>query len=124
MEQMQDKLLGNLTTVELTESSMKINFGLDKIYIQAKRYASSHNVGCKEIQAFSGAMKKVTKGVFITTSSFTKEARKEVLEQVGKQIVLIDGTLLTDLMLRSGIGVRCVQSFDTYEIDTDFFGSS
>lgn len=98
--------------------------GLDKIYIQAKRYASSHNVGCKEIQAFSGAMKKVTKGVFITTSSFTKEARKEVLEQVGKQIVLIDGTLLTDLMLRSGIGVRCVQSFDTYEIDTDFFGSS
>ena len=68
-------------------------------------------------------MKKVTKGVFITTSSFTKEARKEVLEQVGKQIVLIDGALLTDLMLRSNIGVRCVQTFDTYEIDTDFFGT-
>ena len=98
--------------------------GLDKIYIQAKRYASSHNVGCKEIQAFSGAMKKVTKGVFITTSSFTKEARKEVLEQVGKQIVLIDGALLTDLMLRSGVGVRCVQTFGTYEIDTDFFGNA
>ena len=98
--------------------------GLDKIYIQAKRYASSHNVGCKEIQAFSGAMKKVTKGVFITTSSFTKEARKEVLEQVGKQIVLIDGALLTDLMLRSGVGVRCVQTFGTYEIDTDFFGTA
>lgn len=98
--------------------------GLDKIYIQAKRYASSHSVGCKEIQAFSGAMKKVTKGVFITTSSFTKDARKEVLEQVGKQIVLIDGSLLTDLMLRSGIGVRCVQTFGTYEIDTDFFGTA
>lgn len=96
--------------------------GLDKIYIQAKRYSSGHNVGCKEIQAFSGAMKKVTKGVFITTSGFTKEARKEVLEQAGKQIVLIDGPLLTDLMLRSGIGVRCVKTFGTFEIDTEFFG--
>ena len=47
-----------------------------------------------------------------------------VLEQVGKQIVLIDGALLTDLMLRSGVGVRCVQTFGTYEIDTDFFGNA
>lgn len=96
--------------------------GLDKIYIQAKRYAPSNNVGSKEVQAFSGAMKKITKGVFITTSSFTKEARKEVQEQVGKQIALIDGAMLTDLMLRCGIGIRSVQTFETYEIDLDFFG--
>ena len=63
--------------------------GLDKIYIQAKRYVPTNHVGRKDIQAFSGAMKKVTKGVFITTSSFTKEAKREVQEQMGKQIALI-----------------------------------
>lgn len=94
--------------------------GLDKIYIQAKRYAPKNTVGSKEIQAFSGAMKNVEKGVFITTSSFTKEAQKEAQEQ-RKQIALIDGVMLTELMLRCGIGIRCVQTFETYEIDTDFF---
>lgn len=97
--------------------------GLDKIYVQAKRYAPKNNVGIKEVQAFAGAMKKVSKGVFITTSEFTKEARKEVQEQVGKQIALIDGVMLTDLMLRCGIGIRRVQTFETYEIDADFFGT-
>lgn len=61
--------------------------GLDKIYVQAKRYAPKNNVGIKEVQAFAGAMKKVSKGVFITTSEFTKEARKEVQEQVGKLVI-------------------------------------
>lgn len=95
--------------------------GLDKIYIQAKRYAPSNTVGRKEIQAFSGAMKTVTKGVFITTSSFTKEAQKDAKEQYGKQIALIDGTMLTDLMINYGIGIRNRQTFNTYEIDMDFF---
>lgn len=94
--------------------------GLDKIYIQAKRYTPKNTVGSKEIQAFSGAMKKVDKGVFITTSSFTKDAQKDAQEQ-DKQIALIDGAMLTELMLRCGIGIRCVQTFETYEIDTDFF---
>lgn len=66
-------------------------------------------------------MKKVSKGVFITTSSFTKEALKEVHEQVGKQIALIDGPMLTELMLHYGIGIRNVQTFETYEIDSAFF---
>ena len=65
----------------------------------------------------------VSKGVFITTSGFTKGARKEVQEQVGKQIALIDGAMLTDLMLRYGIGIRSVQTFEAYEIDTEFFGT-
>lgn len=94
--------------------------GLDKIYIQAKRYAPKNTVGIKEIQAFSGAMKNVEKGVFITTSSFTKDAQKDAQEQ-RKQIALIDGAMLTELMLRCGIGIRCVQTFETYEIDADFF---
>lgn len=95
--------------------------GLDKIYIQAKRYVPTNRVGSKDIQAFSGAMKNVTKGVFITTSSFTKDAQREVQEQVGKRIALIDGALLTELMLHYGIGIRSVQTFETYEIDSAFF---
>ena len=95
--------------------------GLDKIYIQAKRYDPERHIGSKDIQAFSGAMKKVTKGVFITTSSFTREAKREVEEQVGKQIALIDGSMLTELMIVYGIGIRSVQSFETYEIDFAFF---
>lgn len=95
--------------------------GLDKIYIQAKRYGPTNHVGSKDIQAFSGAMKMVSKGVFITTSSFTKEAQREVQEQVGKQIALIDGAMLTELMLHYGVGIRSAQTFETYEIDTSFF---
>lgn len=95
--------------------------GLDKIYIQAKRYAPTNTVGRKEIQAFAGAMKTVTKGVFITTSTFTKEAQKDAKEQYGKQIALIDGTMLTDLMINCGIGIRNSHTFNTYELDMDFF---
>lgn len=101
--------------VDATQGFGKL--GLDKIYVQAKRYAPTNRVGSKEIQAFSGAMKKVRKGVFITTSSFTKEALKEVHDQVDKQIALIDGSMLTDLMLRYGVGIRNVQTFEIYEID-------
>lgn len=97
--------------------------GLDKIYIQAKRYSAENKVGSKEIQAFAGAMKGINKGVFITTSSFTKSALKEAREQFGKQIALIDGDTLTDLMLRSNVGIRRVKTFDMYEIDADYFNA-
>ena len=69
--------------------------GLDKIYIQAKRYSPSRTVGYNDITAFGGAMLKgIKKGVFITTSSFTKQARNYVLEQNEKNISLIDGEML------------------------------
>ena len=67
--------------------------GLDKIYIQAKRYGIKQSVGRKELQAFVGAMESVNKGVFITTSYFTKEARS-FIERQQKNIKLIDGKLL------------------------------
>lgn len=95
--------------------------GLDKIYIQAKRYAPTNTVGRKEIQAFAGAMKTVSKGVFLTTSTFTKEAKKEAREQYGKQIALIDGTMLTDLMINCEIGIRNSHTFNIYELDIGFF---
>ena len=95
--------------------------GLSKIFIQAKRYNPSHKISRKEIQAFAGAMKSAKKGVFITTSSFTKEATKEAKEQGDKNISLIDGSMLTELMLKAEVGIRSTKSFKTYEIDHSFF---
>ena len=87
--------------------------GLDKIYVQAKRYASSQSIGRPELQAFAGAMMAggVKKGVFITTSTFTKSARDFSIQQTEKNISLIDGDTLTALMIQNEVGVRSVQSY-------------
>ena len=98
--------------------------GLDKIYIQAKRYDASHKVDREEVQAFIGAMHGVKKGVFITTSTFTRPAVDDAAGEQEKHVSLIDGARLTELMVACGVGVRCVQSFDAYEIDSDFFDLS
>ena len=95
--------------------------GLDLIYIQAKRYSPDNHVGRKEIQAFVGAMSGIQKGVFITTSSFTKEAQVCAdLEQL-KHIKLIDGEMLMDLMIKYRVGVESVHDFHIYKIDSDYF---
>ena len=96
--------------------------GLDLIYIQAKRFASNNKVGRKELQAFIGAMGHIQKGVFITTSSYTKEAYKYGVQQQQKSIKLIDGDLLVEYMVKHGVGVECVKSFNIYKIDLDYFG--
>ena len=74
--------------------------GLDKIYIQAKRYKIDNTIGKPQIQQFSGALdeQKATKGVFITTSSYSKEA-KQYVEKLNKKIVLIDGQELARYMI-------------------------
>lgn len=95
--------------------------GLDLIYIQAKKYSPTNKVGRKEIQAFIGAMEHVPKGVFITTSSFTREALSFVEKQQQKSIKLIDGELLASLLVKYGIGVSVAQSFSLYKLDTDYF---
>ena len=71
---------------------------------------------------FAGALQgqKATKGVFITTSSYTKDAR-EYVSQIGSKIVLIDGDELTTLMIDSGIGVTTVSSYSVKKIDSDYF---
>ena len=94
--------------------------GLDKIYIQAKRYKRSNKVSAPEIQKFIGAMGKNNKGVFITTSSYTKEARKEA-EKAFKNIQLIDGSKLADLMLIHSIGVTNKKTYSIYQLDEDYF---
>ena len=95
--------------------------GLDLIYIQAKRYASNNKVGRKELQAFIGAMGHIQKGVFITTSTYTKEASSFGAQQQQKSIKLIDGDMLADYMVKYGIGVESVKSFNIYKIDSDYF---
>ncbi len=95
--------------------------GLDLIYIQAKRYSIDNKVGRKELQAFIGAMGHVHKGVFITTSSFTKEASTFGSSQQQKSIKLIDGNLLAEYMIKHEIGVENVETFNVYKVDRDYF---
>lgn len=94
--------------------------GLDLIYIQAKRYNDSNSVGRKEVQAFVGAMEKVQKGVFITTSKFTKDA-VEFVKRQPKNIKLIDGELLADLVVKYHVGINVVQTVEVYKVDSDYY---
>ena len=96
--------------------------GLGLIYIQAKRYSKENRVGRKEIQAFIGAMEHIQKGVFITTSTFTKEAMSFAEKQQQKNIKLIDGGALTELVIRNKIGIQPVHVFSVYKIDSDYYG--
>lgn len=97
------------------------NLGLDQIYLQAKRYKQGKNVGSKEVNAFIGSMKKVQKGVFITTSSFTKEAKKAVEDEHQKHVKLIDGRMLTSLMVKYEVGVVPEDAVKIYRLDTAYF---
>lgn len=94
--------------------------GLDVIYIQAKRWEGS--VSRPEIQKFAGALqgKRARKGVFITTSDFTKEAR-EFVSMIDSKIILISGEELADLMLDYNVGVSIAVSYDVKRIDSDYF---
>jgi restriction system protein len=94
--------------------------GLEKIYIQAKRY-SENKVREKDIRNFIGAMSgDTTKGVFVTTSIFDEAAILKARDAHHK-IILIDGAKLTDLMYRHGIGVQIKYSYEIKEIDEEFF---
>jgi restriction system protein len=94
--------------------------GLDIIYLQAKRWEGP--VSRPEIQKFAGALqgKHARKGIFITTSGFTKEAI-EFAARIDSKIVLIDGVQLTGLMIDHNIGVAPVASYEIKRIDTDYF---
>ncbi len=95
--------------------------GLDIVYIQAKRWDSSA-VGRPEVMQFAGALQaqKANKGIPITTSRFTDDARNYVT-QIGSKIVLIDGEQLTQLMIDHDVGVSTVPLYPVKKIDTDYF---
>lgn len=95
--------------------------GLNRVYIQAKRYAEDNVVGRPDLQAFVGALSgKADSGVFITTSRFSEGARTYA-ENVPTRIILIDGKRLTTLMIRYGVGVQVSETYKVVEIDEDFF---
>ena len=94
--------------------------GLQKVYIQVKRYASQNTVSRPEITSFSGAIKlrHADRGVFITTSSFTSGAEEAAR---ALNITLVNGDMLTNLMLQYHVGVIIQQQYNTYKLDRDAF---
>jgi len=95
--------------------------GVDQIYLQAKRYAADNIVGPSALRDFFGALslKKAQKGIFVTTSSFSKSAR-ETAAQLGGRIVLIDGKQLGRLMVRYNVGCRDKYALHVKDFDEDF----
>jgi restriction system protein len=96
--------------------------GLDQIYVQAKKWANP--VGRPEIQKFYGALhgQRATKGVFITTSTFTREAR-EYANDVTPRVILVDGRELAGLMIDTGVGVTVTDNYTLARIDSDYFNA-
>ncbi len=96
--------------------------GLDRVYVQAKRYAAGNNIGPGAIRDFFGSLDrhKATKGLFVTTSTFSPSA-KETAEFLSKRIVLIDGDHLAALMVQQNIGCRIEDTLHIKKIDEEFF---
>jgi restriction system protein len=96
--------------------------GLDRVYVQAKRYAPGSSVGRGEVQAFTGSLVGLgaTKGVFVTTSSFSAQAM-DFASRVPQRIILIDGKRLTELMVTYNVGVRSNRVVEFKRLDEDFF---
>lgn len=96
--------------------------GLDRVYIQAKRYAVGNNIGSGAIRDFFGSLDrhKAAKGLFVTTSSFSSAA-VETAQYLSKRIVLIDGDHLARLMIRYNVGCRVEEVLEIKKIDEDYF---
>jgi restriction system protein len=94
--------------------------GLDVVYIQAKRWANS--VGARDVRDFAGSLeeKKAHKGVFITTSEFSRDAR-DYVERIGKRIILIGGERLAQLMIDFNVGVIARETYVIKKLDEDYF---
>ncbi len=96
--------------------------GLDAVYIQAKRFAPENKVSRPDIQRFVGSLtgESATKGVFVTTSDFSREAR-DYVNRVQQRIVLIHGQRLAQLMIQNGVGVRDRTTYVVRSVDEDYF---
>ncbi len=97
--------------------------GFDVIYIQAKRWDQGSTVGRPSVQAFAGSLigQGATKGVFITTSTFSKDAIAYVNKIQQPKIILIDGPQLAKLMIDNDIGVTQVETYTIKKVDSDYF---
>jgi restriction endonuclease Mrr len=96
--------------------------GLDRVYVQAKRYARGNSVGRPEVQGFVGSLVGLgaTKGVFVTTSLFSQHAT-DYARHLAQRVILIDGEKLADLMIEHNVGVRLTRAVEFKRIDEDFF---
>lgn len=95
--------------------------GLNKVYIQAKRYALNNSVQRPEVQSFAGALRgKAEGGVFITTGRFTKGAQ-EYVSMTPARIILVDGHQLVTLMIQYRVGVEVQQTYSVVEVNEDYF---
>lgn len=94
--------------------------GLDVVYVQAKRWDAP--VGRPTVQAFAGSLEgqRARKGVMITTSTFSPDARAYV-DRIEKRIVLIDGQTLVALMIQHGVGVTTARTYEVKKLDNDYF---
>jgi restriction system protein len=97
--------------------------GLQRIYVQAKRYKADSSIGRPDIQKFVGALagQGANGGVFITTSSFSADAKDYANRNLNARVVLIDGAEFGLLMVRHGIGVQKRKTFSIVDIDEDYF---
>jgi len=96
--------------------------GLDAVYVQAKRYAPENTVGRPAIQQFVGSLtgEGASKGVFVTTSAFSRDA-SDYAARVQQRVILIDGRRFARLMIAHGVGTRPVETITISEIDENFF---
>ena len=96
------------------------HLGLDAIYVQAKRWQAT--VGRPDVQGFAGSLdgERARKGIFMTTSTFSNEAR-DYVKRIEKRIVLVDGQQLAGYMLDFGIGVNPVTNYEVKRVDSDYF---
>lgn len=98
------------------------HFGIDRIYVQAKKWADN-KVTSKDIRDFIGALsiKGTNKGVFITTSEFTKDATDTIKMNPQNRIILIDGKLLAEYAIKYNVGVQVKAEYQIKALDNDFF---
>jgi restriction system protein len=96
--------------------------GLEKVYVQAKRYAEDNAVSRPAIQAFLGALagRRALKGVFMTTSRFSREAR-DFAASASDSLVLVDGEQLAELLIDHNVGVQPRETFVLMATDRDYF---
>lgn len=100
--------------------------GFSYIYIQAKQWAPDRTVDRPEVQKFAGALQgeKATKGLFITTASFSAGAKNYAENLHGSTIVLVDGKQMTRLMIKYNLGVSVEHTYEVKRIDSDYFTES
>lgn len=96
--------------------------GLDRVYVQAKRYAQGTTIGRPDVQGFVGSLVGLgaNKGVFVTTSAFSSGAI-DFVKHLSQRVILLDGQTMADLMIEHGVGVRTAQTIVLSRLDEDFF---